>query len=41
MDRAFSPLIFLRHNLGLRPRLVWIGPSALNNKYSIATAHLL
>jgi len=24
---------FLYRNLGLRPRLVWNGPSALNNEY--------
>jgi hypothetical protein len=39
MDRAFSLRFFLRRNLGLRPRLVWVGPSALNSKYSMLTAN--
>ena len=29
MDRAFSPKPLIGRDLGLRPRLVWSGPSAL------------
>jgi hypothetical protein len=44
--RAYSPYAFYRLNLGLRPRLVYAGPSALNDelysdaKFALAAVRL-